>query len=129
MYYYGTVRCASADDAYLEFRAEYHSFIGRDSSRRLDRIGQRKERIHEFGFCRDSAYGGEGFPAKVRYRILGLVGIHYCRVVGIWDIGGLEEEAVEEWIERAFTRGSGMLRLVGKDKSGRTSKRLNTRYR
>lgn len=132
-YYYGKIRCNTIDDAYDEFRAEYHATLGRDSSRRLDRIGQRTERIHGFGFVfADNPSGRDerGGDGKVRYRLLGLSGIHYVRILSVGDAPNFTEEGFERWFDRAFSAGSGMLRLEKvREKSGRTSKRLKTRYR
>ena len=131
-YYYGGLRCDNADDAYEELRADYHAGLGRDASRRLDRIGQRTERIHGFGFCRNDASDLEDEfydVGRIDCRMLGLVQIHYCRIVGLWDCPTMDEDRFERLVEWLFTRGSGVLRTVGKDKSGRTSKRKNTRYR
>ena len=132
--FYGEKRCIDAEDAYCRFRADYHASIGREAFLRINRIGQREERIHGYGFsfAHMVSFGGDGRGdcGKVSYRILGLVGMHYCRIVGSWDLPGFTEEEFERWFDWAFSRGSGALRLVGKnDKSGRTSKRLKTRYR
>lgn len=132
-YYYGKTRCSTIDDAYDEFRAEYHSTLGRDSSRRLDRVGRRTERIHGFGFVfvgDPDEPGGRVVAGRVRYRLLGLSGIHYARIISAGDAPGLTEEGFERWFDRAFSAGSGMLRLERvREKSGRTCKRLKARYR
>jgi len=134
-YYYGQSGCVSADDAYGRFRRAYHESLGREVFKRLDRIGQRVERIHGFGFDFSSEPGSDKFDSyrgfgKVRYRIFGLVGIAYCRGLGMWDIPFVSEDEFDEWFFWAFSRNSGVLTLVGKNqKTGRTSKRLKTRYR
>lgn len=132
-FYYGEQECDSVDDAYLRFRMDYHDSLGRDAFRRLDRLGQRRERIHGYGFelpgreKLDSEFFGFG---RTRYRILGLVGISYCRIVGLWDMPELDDEQFDRWFDWAFSKGSNGLVLVGrKDRSGRTSKRLKTRYK
>lgn len=132
-YCYGERGCADIDEAYVLFRRDYHSTLGRDASRRLDRLGQRKERIHGFGFCfDDGAVSGfdAGAVGRVRYRLLGLVGIHYCRIIGCWDYAGVGDDEFDGWFDTVFRKGSGLLRMVGTDqKVGRTSKRLNKRYK
>lgn len=133
--YYGERLCRDAEEAYELFRNEYHASIGRKAFLRLNRLGQREERIHGYGFSFSHPMSFErddgGAGGKVRVRILGLVDISYCRIVGCreWPCG-LSEDEFERWFDWAFSRGSGALRLIGKkDKSGRTSKRLKTKYR
>ena len=129
--YYGEEICVSVDDAYSKFRKDYHKSIGRASYKRLDRLGQRKERIHGYGFVFEPGYSITHFTGKKTVcRILGLVGISYVRIVGIWDYSEVQDEDFERWIDYAFSRGSGALRTVGLNlKVGRTSKRLKKRYR
>ena len=132
--YYGDWLCSDADGAYRLFRNEYNASCERSAFLRLNRLGQREERIHGYGFVfshplsfkRDD--GGTG--GKTRVRILGLVDISYCRIVGCKDWpDNLSDDEFEKWLDWAFSRGSGALRTVGKDKSGRTSKRFKTKYR
>lgn len=128
--FYGKEKCLDAESAYCKFREDYHASIGRKAFLRLNRLGSRQERIHGFGFSFSSAVPPFVSDTRVPYRILGLVGISYCRIVGGWDIPCRTEDEFERWLDWAFSRGSGTLRLVGKnDKSGRTSNRLNARYR
>ena len=120
--------------AYGLFREDYHASIGRKAFLRLNRLGQREERIHGYGFTLSYpvSFGRDdgGTRGKTRVRILGLVGISYCRGLGCWDWpGNLSEDEFERWLDWALSRGSGALRTVGKDKSGRTNKRLKARYR
>ena len=133
VYYYGEQACKDADDAYRRFRDEYHMGLGRQFYRRLDRIGQRVERIHGFGFIFEGGcpYAGEfEYTGRVGYRFLGLIGICYCRIIGLWDIPESVGDRFEEWFDWAFSRGSGVLMATGrKDGSGRTSKRLKVRYK
>lgn len=134
VWYYGSRRCDNIDEAYNRFRDDYNAATGRAASLRLDHIGQRVERIHEFGYVRpwnDEVEKEKGFgDKKIRYRMLGLTGIHYCRILGLWDMPRMDEERLERWLEWAFTKGNNILSLVGtNDKAGRTSKRLKTRYR
>lgn len=131
--FYGEIRCSDADDAYCRFRADYHASIGREAFLRLNRLGQRTERIHGYGFD----FVQEQIPVRrevgrIKAYMLGLVGTSYCRGVGRWDLPceALDDDSAWEFIDWIFSRRSGALRTVGiKDKSGRTSKRLNTRYR
>ena len=130
--YYGDWLCSDADGAYRLFRSDYNASCGRSAFRFLNRLGQRSERIHGYGF--DYGPGTVPVPCgnqkRTPVRILGLVGSSYCRTVGLWDIPFDTEEEIERWLDWAFSRGSGALRTVGvNDKSGRTSKRLKTRYR
>ena len=132
--YYGNIKCKDENDAYDWFHDEYNTSMGKAASLYLENALQRKERIHEFGFVRpyddiperERCFGHR----RVRYRILGLIGIHYCRIVGLWDIPKMTEEQMDRWIEWAFTRGSGGLSLLGrKEGFGRNSKNLRKRYR
>ena len=134
IYYYGDRKCSGADEAYERYRREYHASIGRDAFRRLDRLGQRVERVHGSGFCSAIDYSDcidefRGY-GKIRYRMVGMLGISYSRIVGLYDYGHVPDTVFERWLEWAFSRGSGALKLVGKkQKTGRTSKRLKTRFR
>ena len=125
-YYYGEVLCHSVDDAYYRFREDYHASLGRDSSRRLGRIGKRAERIHGFGFVYEGGTPAEydtGGVEKVPYRILGLIGIHYSRILGCWDYSYVRDEDFEVWFDWVFRKGTRQLKKIGvKDKSGRTRK-------
>ena len=130
--YYGEQRCVDVDEAYERFRADYHKILGRAVYKRLDRLGRRTERIHECGFILDS--GGQmdstfdGTP-RVRYT-MALVIFCYCRIVGSWDMLGVTDDNYDDWLFHVFSKGSKCLRLTGKaDKSGRTGKRLKTRYK
>lgn len=132
--YYGERVCRDADDAYCRFRNEYHESLGKRAYYRLNRIGQRKERIHGYGFVlgeplrNPEAETGGG--RRVPVRLLGLVAGSYCRILGGWDIPDLDEQEFDRWFDWAFSEGSGALMLVGrKDKSGRTDKKLNKAFR
>lgn len=133
VYYYGAEPCTDIDDAYSRFRRDYHATLGRDVYGRLDKVGQRVERVHGFGFVfSDGKPDGREFEhhKKITCRLLGFLGIANCRIIGIWDYGDITEEQFERWFDWALSRGSGALRLVGrKSKSGRTSKRLKRRFR
>ena len=134
-YYYGSIRCKSVDDAYCRFREDYHEEIGRRAYRRLNRVGQRQERIHGCGFDFTEDYSNElarkyaGY-GRVRCWIMGLVGISYCRMVGIWDWADIDDDAFWEYLDWLFDRRSNATYVVGKNyKAGRTAKNRNRRYR
>lgn len=130
-YYYGDRVCESIDDAYRKFRDDYHKTLGRNPYARLDRLGQREERIHGFGFVRDKEFiPGLTIPRrKVKHYILGLVCLSYTRGVGCWDMPGLDEYGTEQWLEYAFTKGSKCLSLAGRrDKRGRTNRRFYKKH-
>lgn len=122
--YYGERPCRDAEEAYEFFRNEYHASIGRQAFLRLNRLGQRTERIHGFGFdfAKPLDYRGEEFRryGTVRYRMVGKNGISYMRIFGIHDYGHIPEEIFEEWLDWALSRGSGALKL-----KRRISKRHN----
>lgn len=130
VYRYGGKECESVDEAYRMFREDYHGSIGRKAFSRLDRLGQRRERMHGKGFCfceADRRFLEEkfrGFP-KRRCYLLGLVGISYCWIGDVPDI-----DDAEDWLDWAFMKGSGGMSYAGKkDKVGRTSKRIRKRYK
>ena len=130
-YYYGEQRCDDASEAYSCFREDYHKSIGRDASRKLDKLGRRRERVHGFGFVFDKPVEKPGgHYGRTRCWFMGLVGLSYCRLTGIMDCPDLPEEEFYKWLDWAFSRGSGALMTLGiKAKTGRTSKRLKKRYR
>ena len=122
-FFYGDKFCPTADDAYLLYRRDYDEGTGRAVFKRLGRIGQRTERIHGFGFDFERKPDGLEAIARIPYRLMGLLGIHYCRIIGCWNYSGISEYDFEWWFDRVFSRGSGLLRRVGtNDKAGRTSK-------
>ena len=101
VFYYGNLPCRDADDAYCRFRDDYHRSIGRQAFERLNRLGQRKERIHERGFVFSGEIGTVHplFPGSVVGRMLGLVGTSYCRIIGGWDVHCGADEEFERWLE------------------------------
>jgi hypothetical protein len=130
--YYGKQRCNNIDDAYDKFRTEYHRICGKDASKRLDRLGQRVERIHEYGYYFTEELHGDSYVCigKIPYRIMGFLGICYVRSISLTDYEEVDDEEFDDWLDWVFRKGSGMLRLVGKNnKTGRTSTRINARYR
>lgn len=132
VFYYGDHACRDADDAYCRFRNDYHKVVGRKAFERLNRLGQRAERIHERGFV-FSSYSGSYislYPGRVEGRLLGLVGTSYCRIIGGWDVHCGTDEEFDRWLDWALSEDHWAVRMVGKkDKAGRTSKRLKARYR
>ena len=132
VFYYGDTACRDADDAYRRFRNDYHKVVGRKAFERLNRLGQRTERIHERGFVfsREIDAVHPSFPGSVVGRLLGLVGTSYCRIIGGWDVHCRTDEEFDRWLDWALSEEHWAVRMVGKkDKAGRTSKRLKARYR
>lgn len=136
VFYYGDRLCGGADEAYREYRDDYHEALGKRVYRRLNRIGQREERIHGFGFVFDADTKREsvlpGVSGRVvPVRLLGLICGSYCWVLGAWDMPEFsEEKEFEDWFDCVFSSGSGCVRKLGrKDKAGRTGKMLKKRYR
>lgn len=132
IYYYGDRPCHSADEAYGRWRTDYHKIVGRAAYHRVDRLGQRTERLHGYGFDFAGPVPVGVLPdsGRIRCQILGLVLVSYCRLIGLWDYGYVSDEEFDGWFDWVFSRGSGALRTVGKRKAtGRNSKRLKTRYR
>jgi len=130
--YYGMHKCDSPDDAYRLFRDEYNAAAGKRAYLKLNRIGQREERIHGFGFLFEEGkqHSKRHHEAVVRYRILGLLGIAYCRIVGIWDMPDMPDDDYDDYFDWLFSDGKKTLRLVGrKSGNGRTDKRLKKRYK
>jgi len=137
VYYYGNSACQTVDEAYQRFREEYHKSLGKQFYYRLNQLGRRTERLNGFGFVRSKGiqppewYKAGVVPCgRVPYYILGLVGIHYCRITGARFFPDTDEDRFWELFEWAFTRGSGVLKRVGtRDNAGRKSKILKKRYR
>ena len=132
--YYGDVQCDTVDDAYRKYRNDYHKSLGKAVYRMLNRPA-RVERIHGSGMYLQKGYE-DGLRnrydryGKVNCRFMGIVGISYVRMVGIWDCADVCDESFREYLDWLFSRGSNALRIVGRGgASGRTSKRIRTRYR
>lgn len=113
--FYGRIRCLDADEAYCRFRSDYHASIGRQAFLRLNRLGQREERIHGFGFDFTRRIGDPENEFRrygtVLYRMAGRVGISYLRVFGLFDYESVPDEEFERWFDWALSRGSGALKL------------------
>ena len=130
VYWYGKQRCDTVEEAYRHFREDYHLSLGKAVHLRLNRLGNRKERVHGFGFVFADEPGGMDCR-RVPCRILGLAHITYFRIVGCWDMAFGDDE-FDRWLDYAFSEKNCRTALVldnRKDKAGRTSKRLKTRYR
>lgn len=113
--YYGERPCRDAEEAYEFYRNDYHASIGREAFLRLNRLGQRSERIHGFGFdfARPLDYRGNDFRryGTVLYRLAGRIGISYLRVFGLYDYESVPDERFDEWLDWALSRGSGAMKL------------------
>lgn len=127
--YYGEHKCLNADDAYRRFRNDYHKSLGTRAYHRLNRLGSRKERIIDTGFHfairRENPLGD---TKPIRVRLMGMVGPAYCKSLGIWDIPfNMDEDTYFAWVDWAFQRGSGGVRLYSERGKGRM--RLKTKRR
>ena len=58
-FYYGDKACSNAGEAYGLFREDYHKELGKRVYRRLNRVGQREERVHGFGSYYPVKYSDE----------------------------------------------------------------------
>lgn len=128
-YYYGERLCDGVDGAYAIFRADYNESLGKNVYDRLGRLGGRKERIHGYGFVfsEEVDFGCVGMPTTIPYRIIGLIGISYCRIIGLWDMQGMTDDNCEDYMDYILASGRGRLRLVGRKDGSTRSKRK--RYR
>ena len=102
-------------------RKEYNESQGRNSFGFLQRLGQRKERVHDSGivFTEDKDFG-VFVAGKVECYQLGLVSGSYTKIVSVPDV--LTEDETYEWADVIFGKGSNLLKIVGrKQKTGRTS--------
>ena len=133
-FYYGDECCKSADAAYRRFKDDYHRDLGKQVYRRLERLGARTERIHGFGIDFTKEYSDElaakyAEYGRVRCRIMGIVGISYCRMVGIWDLPDVPDDQFASYLDWLLDRRSHALYVVGRRAgSGRMDKRKK-RYR
>ena len=104
-----------ADEAYCRFRSDYNASVGRQAFLRLNRLGQREERIHGFGFNFTRRIGDPEDEFRrygtVLYRMAGRIGISYLRVFGLFDYESVPDEEFERWFDWALSRGSGALKL------------------
>lgn len=130
--YYGREICSDVDHAYRLLRDDYHRELGKAVYRRLNRLGRRKERVHGFGYVFEPGTSFPDFPKRlVPARLLGIAAGAYCRSVDGRDLPcGMGDDEFWQWVDWAFRKGAGIVRLVGrKEGYGRTSKRLNKRFR
>lgn len=128
---YGDRECSSADEAYRLFRSDYHKSLGNNAYGRLNRLGTRKERVHEYGFVfKEKKESPVPMDGKVPVYIMGLIAGVYVRMMSLEDIPEMTEEQLWDWIDYAFGKETWSCRTVGvRYKTGRTSKILNKRYR
>ena len=133
--YYGNQMCSDGNDAYCRFRDDYHASLGKEVYKRLN-MPDREERIHGFHIyfsdealkVLDREFGQP--DERIKYRIMGLVGISYCRGIDGDDCPDYDEEKYFRWLDWCLSHsGSMMMRIGTNEKTGRTSKRLRTRYR
>lgn len=132
-FYYGAVKCISSDEAYRMFREDIHSSIGRDSTKRLNRLGQRTDLIHWRGFVFDRGYFSPDryeYDTAVNSRIIGIIGSSYCRIIGLWDIPDIDDAESDYFFDWLLEDGNRALRLTNrKGGLGRNNKRHNKNYR
>lgn len=133
--YYGKQICRDANDAYLCFRDDYHASLGKAVYRRLN-MPDREERIHGFKVYFSDSIQREldsefGVPSgRIQCRLIGLVGISYCRDVDVSGFPDYNDDKFGRWFDWFLSHAHEMMRLVGTNvKAGRTSKNLNRRYR
>lgn len=134
--YYGELPCRNPAEAYKRFRDDYNTSLGNNVKSRLNRVGDRRERQHGFGFVLEEDYSNELKRRFTDYdavdiRLLGLVGLSYC-----WRISGAAFEHIDEsefdvWLDWVLDHSNRRARRFRgrRDHSGRTSSRLRTRYR
>ena len=124
-YYYGNKRCCDSDEVYCLFRSDYNNRLGKNIHDRLGRLVGRKERIHGYGFVfsEEVDFDRNIIPGTIRYKIIGMLGISYCRIVGLWDMKGMTDDNHEKYIDYLFTKGRGILKLKGR-KDGTTRKHI-----
>lgn len=128
--YYGSVRCKTIDEVYLHFREDYHRSIGRDSNRRLNRLGQRTELVHGFGFHFTDEPDYTYLTHRVDCWLLGMLDICYTRSIGIWSYREVPDEEFDTWLDTVLSAKVKHLRMRGfRDKVGRTSKHLKKRFK
>lgn len=129
MIYYGKDPCISIEEAYCRFRDDYNLSLGKGVHLRLNRVGQRKERVHGFRSYYPefrSNYLGEKFDGygRVACRLLGIVGIAYVHIIGCWDYPDLPEEDLWDFFDWMLDKNSDGLKVVDRTlKMGRTTRK------
>lgn len=132
--YYGSIPCRTADDAYCRFRDDYHVSLGKQYYKRLN-ARLREERIHGFKVyfsnevqqALDKEFGEP--TGRINYRLMGLVGISYCRAIDGEEFPDYDEEKFYRWFDWLLSHSS-MMRMIGTNaKYGRTAKNRKKRYR
>lgn len=113
--YYGNQYCKSIDYAYKLYRRDYHQMLGKAVYQRLDRLGQRTEYLHGYGFVFSDNSLKDRFDNSKRTKcyILCLNGLSYIRTMGIWDYSDIREEDFDDWLDWVYTRDGKHLRTVG----------------
>ena len=124
-------RCPSVSAAYQLFKSRYNKALGAATHLMLGHVGQRVERITRVGIDFDKEYKDTlcskfGSSKKVKYYILGLIGVTYCRMFGSWDFGidlyDIDEEETEQYLDWLMCAGVGNTMLYGRrDQVGRTN--------
>lgn len=130
--YYGKQICSDGNDAYCRFRDDYHASLGKRVYRRLN-SPEREERIHGFHtyytpeferrldeeFLRTVDEGNK----RIRYYLLGIVQLSYCRMFSGADFPDYEEERFWRWLDWFILHAGELTTQVGRnEKSGRTNK-------
>ena len=134
VFYYGHLRCDNAGHAYSLFRSDYNRSLGKAVYQRLNRLGSRKERVHSFGI----RYSG-GIPANplgdddtnIRFIHMGLVGISYCRMTGVWWMPRIDDEDLFwRWLDWLLAYGNKHVVVTGRRSAlyGRTSKKRRRKH-
>lgn len=134
--YYGKEPCQDIDDAYRKFREDYNRAAGRQSFLRIDKVGQRVERGHGFGFNFSTkmqaperlAYGDGRLPI----RLLGILCTSYCWITGCWYYQEISDENFEFWFDGVFAKenlASTIKRCGLNQKTGRTAKRFRKTFK
>jgi len=127
-YYYRGKKFDSAESLYKQFHKDYNAEQGKSAYLFLQRLGQRKERVHGSRIIYTKGFRFRDYPgARIKCYMLSLLCGSYCKMIGVWDI---PYEIDDEWIRWILRDGGKELKVVGiKHKTGRTSKRLNKRYK
>lgn len=125
-WFYGDRECDGADGAYRLFRDEWNASVGRVASRRLGRLGSRRERVHGYGIVFSGDWDKPEIRGVSRVFLMGLVCGSYCRMLDLGCVpDGLDDDGVYEWLDALFERGGGLLRTV----SDRRDRRKPTKKR
>ena len=117
--FYGNEACRDADDAYRKFRDDYHESLGKVAWRRLNRIGSRTDRMRGSATVFSPDYQIMAFNVPtVKCRLMGMMGPAYCWMMDVPDIC---DDAFWDWLDAASAKGSQLVRMTKRRRSGRTS--------